>query len=123
MVMMMMNSTVDLLFLMSISGQFYLLMKHFLTGSSRRQRVTFFIQMILASYFNDILAIIAIFSIYPAYNKQNKEGKFQIAIFAPLVGVVLKVISRISSQGLWKFTHPMIIQKLSIFYRIFNPQL
>ncbi|PFX13399.1 hypothetical protein AWC38_SpisGene22515 [Stylophora pistillata] len=40
------------------------------------------------------------------YNRQNKEGKLLIAIFAPLVGVVLKVISRIPFQRLWKFTHP-----------------
>ena len=95
-----------LLFLMSICVQVYLLMKHFLSGRSRRQRATFFFQMILPTCFSDILGFVATFSVYPAYVKQNKEGKLLIAIFAPLVGVVLKVISRISVQRLWKFIHP-----------------
>ena len=95
-----------LLFLMNICVQVYLLMKHFLSGRSRRQRATFFFQMILPTCFSDILGFVATFSVYPAYVKQNKEGKLLIAIFAPLVGVVLKVISRISVQRLWKFTHP-----------------
>ena len=95
-----------LLFLMSICVQVYLLMKHFLSGRSRRQRATFFFQMILPTCFSDILGFVATFSVYPAYVKQNKEGKLLIAIFSPLVGVVLKVISRISVQGLWKFIHP-----------------
>ncbi|KAL9956482.1 hypothetical protein ACROYT_G037963 [Oculina patagonica] len=44
--------------------------------------------------------------IYPAYNKQDKEGKLLIALFAPLIGVVLKAISRICAQRLWNITHP-----------------
>jgi len=48
-------------------------------------------------------------SIYPAYNKQErKEGKLLIALFAPLIGVVLKVISRICVQRLRDITHPGI---------------
>ena len=62
--------------------------------------------MILPTCFSDILAFVLAFSIYPAYIKQNNEGKLLIAISAPLVGVVLKVISRISVQRLWKFIHP-----------------
>ena len=62
--------------------------------------------MILPTCFSDILAFVLAFSIYPAYIKQNKEGKLLIAISAPLGGVVLKVISRISVQRLWKFIHP-----------------
>ena len=44
--------------------------------------------------------------IYPAYNKQNKEGKLLIALFTPVFGVVLKVISRICVQRLYNITHP-----------------
>ena len=46
------------------------------------------------------------FFIYPAYNEQNKEGKLLTAIFAPLVGAVLKIICRISVQRLRNVTHP-----------------
>ncbi|KAL9956453.1 hypothetical protein ACROYT_G037931 [Oculina patagonica] len=41
-----------------------------------------------------------------AFNKQDKEGKLLIAIFSPLIGVILKAISRISVQRLWNITHP-----------------
>ena len=63
--------------------------------------------MILPTFFiSDILAFVSAFSVYLAYIKQNNEGKLLIAISAPLGGVVLKVISRISVQRLWKFIHP-----------------
>ena len=88
-----------LMFLMSISVQVYFLMKHFLSGRSRKQRATFFFQMILPTCFSDILPFVPAFSLYPAYIELNKEGKLLIAISALLVGVVLKVISRISGCG------------------------
>ena len=63
--------------------------------------------MILPTFFiSDILAFVSAFSVYPAYSKQNNEGKLLIVMSAPLGGVVLKVISRISVQRLWKFIHP-----------------
>lgn len=95
-----------LLFLLSIFLQVYLLMKHFLTESSWRQQMTFFFQLIIPSCFGFCLAFIALYSIYPAYEKQNKKGQLLMAIFSPLVGVVLKVICRISVQRLWKISHP-----------------
>ena len=53
-----------------------------------------------------ILAIPVAKIIYPAYNKQDKDGKLLIALFSPLIGVVLKVISRICVQRLWNIIHP-----------------
>ena len=44
--------------------------------------------------------------VYPAYDKQKKDGKLLIALFAPLIGVILKVISRVCVQRLWNITHP-----------------
>jgi len=45
--------------------------------------------------------------IYPAYNKQGKGGKLLIALFSPLIRVLLKVISRICVQRLCsKSFHP-----------------
>jgi len=56
------------------------------------------------------LAIISGFTIryfvYPAYNNQDAEGKLLIALFSPLMGVVVKAISRICVQRLWNITHP-----------------
>ncbi|PFX19176.1 hypothetical protein AWC38_SpisGene16420 [Stylophora pistillata] len=53
------------------------------------------------------LAFVVIFFIYPAYNRQKEShGKLLIAIFAPVIGVITKVISRISVQQLWNITLP-----------------
>ena len=95
-----------LFFLISIFWQVYFLTKHFQRDCSWRQRFTFFFQLILPSCFGYILAFIALYSIYPAYEKQSKQGQLLIAIFSPLVGIVLKVISRISVQRLWNISHP-----------------
>ena len=53
-----------------------------------------------------IVAFIIVIFVYPAYNQKDKEGKLLIAIYSPLIGVALKVISRICVQRLWNLTHP-----------------
>ena len=49
---------------------------------------------VLPSYLCYILGFIAVYSIYPVYNEKNKKGKLLTAIFAPLIGVLLKIICR-----------------------------
>ncbi|XP_078347203.1 uncharacterized protein LOC144632428 [Oculina patagonica] len=92
----------------SICCQVYLVTKHFCKRLSMRRQVKFFLKMIVPAFSIVILAIPVAEIIYPAYNKQSKEGKMRlvIALFAPLIGVVLKVISRICVQRLWNITHP-----------------
>ncbi len=96
------------LFVMAICWQAYFLTNHFRMGRTRRLKVTLFLEMTIPILFVIILAISAAAWIYPAYNEQSKESKMRlvIAIFAPLIGVVLKVISRICVQRLWNITHP-----------------
>ena len=53
-----------------------------------------------------VVAILVAYFLYPAFTKQNKEGKVHIAVFAPLITVALKGISRLSVQGLWRISHP-----------------
>ncbi len=96
----------NVLFLISICWQVYLLKNHFHMLRPRAQQMIFFLQMIIPSCFCLALAMITASFIYPAYNKQSKEGKLLIAIFAPLAGFALKVISRISVQRLRNITHP-----------------
>ena len=96
----------NFLFLLSVCLQVYLVTSHFSVSLSRRQRVYLFLQLILPSCFSYIVTFITIYTIYPAYNKQKNEGKLLIAILAPLVGFVLKVICRISVQRLRNVTHP-----------------
>ena len=99
------NIPLNVLFLFSIALQIYILTIHFCTGS-RNRKLAFFSQMFTPLCLCYFLAIIIAYCIYPAYNKQNRDGKLLIALFAPLTGVVLKVISRTCVQMLRRTTHP-----------------
>ena len=93
----------NVFFLSSVCWQTYLLTNVFRTLTKRRY---LFLKMILPSCFSLIIAIFVASYIYPMYSKQDGKGKLLIAIFSPLIGVVLKVISRICVQRLWCITHP-----------------
>ena len=96
----------NVLLVVNLCIQAYLITNHFRLPTRKRQ-VTLFLQLIVPGYFCLFLAIPVASFIYPAYNKQhNSKGKLLIAVFAPLIGVVLKVISRIFVQRLWNITHP-----------------
>ena len=99
------NIPLNVLFASSIALQIYILTIHFCTGSTSR-KLAFFSHMFTPLCLCFFLAIIIAYCIYPAYNKQNREGKLLIALFAPLTGVVLKVISRACVQQLRRATHP-----------------
>ena len=93
------------LFIINISLQLYSLAKHFSMRS--RKEVTILIgKMTVPTCVTFMIAFVITRFIYPAYNKQARKGKLLIAIFAPLIGVVLKVFSRIGVQRLWNITHP-----------------
>ena len=94
------------LFFATVGWQIYLLTIHFRMRETRKQQMTFFFKMILPGCSNLFIGLTASFFIYPAYRKQNKEGKLLIALFAPLIGVIVKTISRISVQQLWNIAHP-----------------
>ena len=99
------NIPLNIIFLSNIGLQIYVLTIHFCRGS-RRQKLTFFFQMSTPNCLCLFVVMTITYCIYPAYNKQNSEGKLLIALFAPLIGVVAKVISRISVQRLWKTIYP-----------------
>ena len=91
----------------SLCIQVYFLTNHFCIRQTRRSHVKFFFQMTLALISSLILAIAVAKIIYPAYNKQDTDGKLVIALFSPLIGVLLKVISRVCVQRLYsKCIHP-----------------
>ena len=100
------KTPLDASFFVSVCWQTYFLTNHLLIRKSRKQRGIIFMQMILPTLSTFILSATMIFLVFPAYNEQNKEGKLSIALFAPLIGVVLKVISRIFAQRLCNITHP-----------------
>ena len=96
------------LFFMSVCGQAYLLTNHFLQQRTRRQQMALFLKMTVPVCSVIILADAVVCIIYPLYNKQSKESKprLVIALFAPLIGVLFKVVSRISVQQLGNITLP-----------------
>ena len=54
-----------------------------------------------------IVATVVDYFIYPAYNKQDKTGKIYIAVFTPLITVVLNGSSPLLVQRLWRIiSHP-----------------
>ena len=97
-----------ILFLTSVSLQTYLITNHFshFAALSRKHKLTLFFQMSVPSFLTFFSGLPIAYIIYPAYNNQGKEGKLLIALFAPLVGVVFKVISRLCVQHLYNITHP-----------------
>ena len=98
---------VNALFFTSLFAQTYLVTK-LLSGRlwSRKQKLILFFQMVVPGSFCFLVSILIRTFIYPLYNAQNKSGKLIIALFAPLIGVFVKIISRISVQRLYNITHP-----------------
>ena len=91
-------------FIVNIFLQSYLVTKSFnLRGI---KMVTMICKLTIPLCFTFIVAFIIVIFIYPAYNQKHNEGKLLIAIYSPLIGVALKVISRICVQRLWDITHP-----------------
>ena len=91
------------LFLSNQCMQVYILTKYFFS-SSQMKRPLFF-KMVVPSSLGFLASVVGFYSIMPAYNKENSIGKLLIATFSPLLGVVVKVASRICVQNVY-ITHP-----------------
>ena len=95
----------NVLFLSSVCLQSYNFCKHFVHGPSRK-RLKLFLLFAIPCMLTFGLSLFIPFVIYPSYNKQEKTGRLLIALFSPLIVVVLKGISRTCVQRLWKISHP-----------------
>ena len=95
----------NVLFLFSFGVQSWVLARRFSRAVGAR-KLTTFLWMIGSSAFPFIVAILVSNFLYPAYDKQNKTGKIYIAVFTPLITVVLKGSSRLLMQRLWRISHP-----------------
>ena len=78
---------------------------HFITRSSRK-KLSLYFQLMIPGCVCFFVSMTIVELIYPAYNEQNKRGKLFVALFAPLIGVVVKLISRICVQQLYSITQP-----------------
>ena len=93
------------IFLISVIWQLYFLVNHF-RALLKGRRVDSFLKMILPSFLTIVLGFLITTFIYPWYENESEKGKFLIALFSPLTGVMFKVVSRICVQRLWNITHP-----------------
>ncbi|XP_044182367.1 uncharacterized protein LOC114968201 [Acropora millepora] len=93
------------IFLISGIWQVYFIVNH-LQGLSNGRWVHLFLKMILPNVLTFVLGFLITTLIYPWYNNANDKGKYMIALFSPLTGVIFKAISRICVQRLWNITHP-----------------
>ena len=95
----------NVIFLSSVCVQSWVLAKHLFRAAGTKKLNTFF-WMIGSGVFTFITGILVANFIYPAYNKRKKTGKMYIAVFTPLITVVLKGGSRFCVQRLWRISHP-----------------
>ena len=96
----------NVVFFINIGVQAYFLTKLFCQSRSSKRKMSLFLQLTLPVYLTFLLGIIIARCIYPVYNKQNREGKLLIAVFAPLIAVLVKPISRICVQRLYNIIYP-----------------
>jgi len=98
----------NVLFFMGVCWQAYLLTNHFRLLRTRREQMLLFLKMTVPFCSIIFLAVAVVSIIYPLYNEQSEESilRLVIALFAPLIGVLFKVISRILVQRQESITHP-----------------
>ncbi|KAL9951691.1 hypothetical protein ACROYT_G044412 [Oculina patagonica] len=93
-----------LLFL-CVGLQVFLIVRHLCRGP-RKTQCKFFVLITTPYVLIYVIAIIIPNLIYPAYRTEDKSGKMIIAIFAPLIALVVKVVSRVCVQQLTRISHP-----------------
>ena len=110
--------------------QCYFATKHVFIRS--RTKLAFLIcKMAMPFCFCVIVTFAIRYVIYSAYIKQGTEGKLLIALFSPLMGLVVKAISRICVQRLWNISHPgysyvllaLLYFLLAVMFRVLQADL
>ena len=95
----------NVLIFFSLGVQCWVLARRFFRAVGSR-KLTTFLWIIGSRAFPFIVGILFSGFIYPAYDKQDKTVKIYIAVFTPLITVLLKGSSRLFLQRLWKISHP-----------------
>ena len=96
----------NVFFLINLYLQVHFIIRRICTSARKKIRAQLFFKMIIPSCFSILSLFLVAALIYPAYNKADADKKLLIATFAPLVGVLVKVTSRICVQTLYNITHP-----------------
>jgi len=96
----------NVLFFLCLCVQVCIITKHFCRGP-RKKQLSLFLSLTIPFFLTYVTGILVAYFIYPAYNRQNNiVSKVLIAIFAPLITVFLKGVSRFCVQRLWRISHP-----------------
>ena len=98
------------LFLLTVCLQLCVVTNHF-GRQSRRHKLALFFQIMVPGCLPLIVGSqLGEYFLYPTYNrfilKGQLKGQLLFALFTPLIGVFLKVISRICVQQFYNITHP-----------------
>ena len=94
------------IFFLSTCVTIYVIKKHFCFGPLIHH-LKFIVLFVVPYVLTLGIAELTTHSICPAYNKQNTSGQFLIAMFAPIIVVVIKATGRICIQRLWcRVSHP-----------------
>ena len=96
----------NLLLLLCLCTQVCIITKHFCRGAGKKQ-LSLFLSLTIPFGLTFVTGILQSYFMYPTYNRQgNIVDKALIAIFAPLITVFLKGLSRFCVQRLWRISHP-----------------
>ncbi|KAL9951686.1 hypothetical protein ACROYT_G044405 [Oculina patagonica] len=93
------------LFSLCVCLQVSVIVRHLSRGPRKVQFRMFLLTTIpcVLTYFT---AVVIAYIIYPAYRGEDKNGKMVIAIFTPLIALVVKGVSRVCVQRLSRISHP-----------------
>ena len=96
----------NVFFVICICVQAWILARHFCAGAGTAKKFKTMLLLMVPCEFGAVACLLVAYFIYPEYNKQSKAGRIIIAVFTPLITVVVKSISRLCVQRLWRVTHP-----------------
>ena len=114
----------------NVCVQFFFVARH-LVVRPKAEQACVICKMAIPPCSTVIAAFVIRYVIYTAYDKQDTEGKLVIALFSPLMGVIVKAISRICVQRLWNITHPgysyvllaPLYYLLAVMFRVLQAEL
>ena len=94
-----------ILFFLCVCIQVCMIVRHLCHGP-RKMLCRMFLFTTTPCILTYFTAVFIAYIIYPAYRGEGKSGKMVIAIFTPLIALVVKGVSRVCVQRLSRISHP-----------------
>ena len=93
------------LFFLCVCIQVCMIVRHLCHGP-RKMLCRMFLFTTTPCILTFFTAVFIAYTIYPAYRGEGKSGKMVIAIFTPLIALIVKGVSRVCVQRLSRISHP-----------------